>query len=145
MPADIINNTRVWGDVQSLINRASFESEINIKPPMVRNLHVAACELCLWSKNRVSTYRTLMEKTGSPSAANELLNRLNPVRRTRKLSLEEHLLSGLSGRCTDDDLSVGQSGALETLMDQEDTETEMHNDADADDTQVRYIINSCKL
>ena len=95
--------------------------DVTMKQPIIRNMLIAACELNRWSGIQTHPYKVLAEITGSHSAANELLNRLNPQRRVRKR--EEGF---------DEDGS--QHGTLETIMEQ-DTETEMQNDVDADDTQ----------
>lgn len=121
MPPGLISSTRVWADVQSLMHRTMPDFDVTLKPPLIRNMHIAVCELSRWSSSQSHPYKVLVDMTGSHSAANELLNRLNPQRRVRKR--EEGY---------DDDGS--QHGTLETIMEQ-DTETEMQNDIDADDTQ----------
>jgi hypothetical protein len=121
IPPGLISSTRVWADVQSLMHRTMPDFDVTMKQPIIRNMHAAACELNRWNASQTHPYKVLTELTGSHSAANELLNRLNPQRRVRKR--EEGF---------DEDGS--QHGTLETIMEQ-DTETEMQNDVDADDTQ----------
>ena len=144
MPPILINHLRVWADVQSILNRAVLEYEFSLKLPMIRSMYGVCMDLLRWSQNRCSPYRVLVETVGYSSLANDLLLKLNPAAKGRKMYLghpedPNSLLAyghvyGSSGMGGDEDMSMV---GTETVMDQ-DTETELHNDLDADDTQVGF-------
>ena len=113
---------------------------------MIRSMYGVCMDLHRWSQSRGSPYRALMETIGSPICTNELLLKLNPSAKGRKMHLG-HLDDHANGNYYDSGHGMGGGEddesvvGAETVMDQ-DTETELHNDLDADDTQVTSFIQS---
>ena len=134
MSPTLINDTKQWADIQSLLHRVTLDFDISIKLPMIRNLHASAKGLYKWSRSRSSAYRVLVEKVGSTSLASDALNKLNPIRRMRGKALDGSTSNkDLRMQVGEDDYSDAGSALEEAVIDQETDQSENHNE-DADDS-----------
>ena len=134
MSPTLINDTKQWADIQSLLHRVTLDFDISIKLPMIRNLHASAKGLYKWSRSRSSAYRVLVEKVGSTSLASDDLNKLNPIRRMRGKALDRSTSNkDLRMQVGEDDYSDAGSALEEAVIDQETDQSENHNE-DADDS-----------